>query len=146
MGSINIRARERRREATMELLESGAEKKPAVAPAPVEERRTERERAIVCASCGHQITSERERISVLDAHEHRFMNPAGSLFHIGCFRRADGCMAIGPASVDYPWFPGFDWQVALCAACADHLGWRFQSAADSFFGLRLDRLRAADAT
>lgn len=126
----------------MHLLEAEGEKKAASSPAPVEDRNTERERAILCASCGHQITRERERISVLDAHEHRFMNPAGLIFHVGCFARADGCMAIGQPSDDYPWFPGWDWQVALCAACAEHLGWRFQSGTDSFFGLCLDRLRA----
>jgi hypothetical protein len=130
----------------MHLLESEGDPQRAAGLAPVQEKQAEPERAILCASCGHTITRERERISVLDAHEHRFMNPAGSLFHIGCFRHADGCLAIGHPSDDYPWFPGFDWQVALCAACADHLGWLFRSAAESFFGLRLERLRAADAT
>jgi hypothetical protein len=130
----------------MRLLEGDGPAKAAVAPAPAGERSLEPERVIVCASCGHAITTERQRIQVLDAHEHRFMNPAGSLFHIGCFGRADGCMAIGAPSDDYPWFPGFAWRVALCAACADHLGWYFQSASLAFWGLRLDRLKAADAT
>jgi hypothetical protein len=105
----------------------------------------DRTRAIVCASCGHPITTEGARIPVLDAHEHRFMNPAGLLFHIGCFAEAPGCLVIGSASEEYPWFPGFSWRLALCGACADHLGWHFQAAGGSaFFGLRLDRLRVAE--
>jgi hypothetical protein len=146
MGSISRRTRPLRRDPPLSALESDGRGPAAAAPAPVEEKRSAPERAIVCASCGHAITSERERIRILEAHEHRFMNPAGSLFHIGCFARADGCLAVGPPSDDYPWFPGFAWQVALCGACAEHLGWHFRSASDSFFGLRLERLRAAGAT
>jgi hypothetical protein len=114
--------------------------------APLDERQPAPERAIVCAACGHTITRERERIRMLDTHEHRFMNPAGFLFHIGCFAHAEGCLPVGPASADYPWFPGFDWRIALCAGCHDHLGWLFQSSDRSFFGLRLERLRAGGAT
>jgi hypothetical protein len=128
------------------MLESDDLPKGGAAPAPIQDRDLAREAAIVCARCGNAVTSARQRIAVLESHEHRFMNPAGALFHIGCFARADGCVAVGPPSDDYPWFPGFDWRVALCAACADHLGWLFQSASTSFFGLRLDRLRDADAT
>jgi hypothetical protein len=127
-------------------LESDPEAKAGVAPTPARETARARERSILCAACGHAVTAERERISVLEAHEHRFMNPAGLLFHIGCFARAEGCLVIGSPSDDYPWFPGFTWQIALCGACGDHLGWRFQSGEGaSFFGLCLDRLRVGDA-
>ena len=115
-------------------------------PVLVDEREPAHHPAIVCATCGHAITSEQERISVLEAHEHRFMNPAGLLFHVGCFARADGCLPIGEPSDDYPWFPGYHWRIALCAGCSDHLGWLFQSGERAFFGLRLDRLRAGGAT
>jgi hypothetical protein len=99
----------------------------------------------VCATCGQLVTFEEARIHVLDSHEHRFMNPAGLLFHIGCFAEAPGCLVVGAPSDDYAWFPGFAWQLALCAACADHLGWFFQGrGAAPFFGLRLDRLRVAE--
>jgi hypothetical protein len=142
MGSVRTETRDPRRAPLLRLLESNHEAKPASARAPTEERGDAPERALLCASCGHEVTSERARISVLDAHEHRFMNPAGLVFHIGCFARADGCMAIGQPSGDYRWFPGFDWRIALCVACADHLGWYFQSPGDGFFGLILERLRA----
>jgi hypothetical protein len=133
-----------RRKPGFRLLDREDDRAPTASPAPVEERAVAPERAIVCARCEHAITGERQRIAVLDAHEHRFMNPAGLLFHIGCFARADGCVVIGPASDEYPWFPGYLWRIALCGSCADHLGWHFQSGASAFFGLRLDRLRSAD--
>jgi len=123
-------------------LERDAPPARSSAPAPTDERQAAPERAILCATCGHTITRERERIRILDAHEHRFMNPAGILFHIGCFAHAEGCVSIGAPSADYPWFPGFAWRIALCGGCSDHLGWRFQSPDRAFYGLRVDRLRA----
>jgi hypothetical protein len=130
------------------LLEADPPARPG-APAPITARVPARaQRAIVCAACAHPITTIEARISVLDAHEHRFMNPAGRLFRIGCFAEAAGCLVVGLPSDDYPWFPGFAWQVALCAACGDHLGWFFEArergGALTFFGLRLDHLRVAD--
>lgn len=69
------------------------------------------------------------------------MNPAGLLFHIGCFAEAIGCTVVGPDSLEYPWFAGFAWRYAECGNCRCHLGWHFRSEGrPSFFGLILDRL------
>ena len=106
--------------------------------------RARTEPAIVCAACDATITSARYRIARNGAHEHRFMNPAGLLFHIGCFSEAIGCAVLGPASDEYPWFPGYAWRFALCGQCRQHLGWHFrQSGEPGFFGLILNRLRHA---
>ena len=72
------------------------------------------------------------------------MNPGGFLFHIGCFAQAIGCVIVGPASREYPWFPGFAWRLALCGQCGVQVGWHFRSDdGTAFFGLILDRLRDA---
>lgn len=98
-------------------------------------------REILCAACGHRITAERDRIEAGGGHEHRFFNPHGILFHIGCFRRAAGCLTTGEASLHFTWFAGYAWRLALCRGCLRHLGWRFDNASgDSFFGLVLNRL------
>jgi hypothetical protein len=135
------------------------------------EKRVQSERTIVCAACGASITSRGQRIAIQSAHEHRFMNPAGILFHIGYFAHAIGCTIVGPDSLEYPWFPGFAWRFAMCASCGQHPGWHFRRARecrralpecthrgslkepfqgsflgdghDGFFGLILDRLRQA---
>lgn len=105
---------------------------------------TELERAIRCAACRHPITSERERVEVHGAHEHRRVNPSGHDFHVGCFARAPGCSAEGEPTLHWTWFPGHAWQVALCASCGVHLGWAF-SGEGTFHGLILRQLlRAAD--
>jgi hypothetical protein len=99
------------------------------------------ERAILCATCVATITSPRHRLVVHGFHQHRFMNPAGLPFHIGCFAEAIGCTVVGPDSNEYPWFPGLAWRFALCAACGQHLGWHFRGKGSvAFFGLILDRL------
>jgi hypothetical protein len=105
------------------------------------EDRVQSAHSIVCAMCGASITSPEHRIAVQGAHEHRFMNPAGVLFHIGCFAHAIGCTLVGSDSLEYPWFSGFAWRFAMCGSCGRHLGWHFRKEDHAgFFGLVLDRL------
>jgi hypothetical protein len=94
-----------------------------------------------------QVTTPRAAIAVSGSHEHVFRNPEGLSFRIGCFASAAGCVAVGPRSSYWTWFPGHSWQVALCAGCRTQLGWRF-SGERPFHGLILDRLveLVADAT
>jgi hypothetical protein len=102
------------------------------------------ERAILCVRCAALITRSQHRIAMHGSHEHRFLNPAGLLFHIGCFSQAIGCTVVGPASDEYPWFPGFSWRSAWCGHCQEQLGWQFRGAEPpGFFGLILNRLRQA---
>jgi hypothetical protein len=113
--------------------------------APTAGADSKKEQAIVCAACETSITTARQRIASHGAHEHRFMNPAGITFHIGCFAQAIGCVTVGPASLEYAWFPGFAWRLALCGRCGRQLGWRFRGdSGDGFFGLILDRLHEAE--
>jgi hypothetical protein len=112
------------------------EERPDFAPA------SDHEVAIRCRACDFLVTTGRQRMAVQGAHEHRFMNPAGFLYHIGCFAEAVGCTIVGPASPEYPWFPGMVWRHALCGGCRAHLGWHFRGDQGAgFFGLILDRVR-----
>jgi hypothetical protein len=116
-------------------------------PERVEQRApaSAREERLFCAHCRHVITHQRERCAVQGSHEHHCTNPLGLSFHIGCFRRAPGCATIGGATHEHTWFPGYAWTIALCAQCQTHLGWRFQSAQDDFYGLVLARLTSRAA-
>ena len=107
--------------------------------ARVEDAATKEER-LFCALCGHPITHQDERIKVNGRHEHTCTNPGGHTFGIGCFHEAGGCTTIGEATTAHTWFEGYAWQVAICASCEHHLGWRFHGPADYFHGLILDRL------
>lgn len=68
------------------------------------------------------------------------MNPAGIVYRIGCFREAPGCAEVGGESAYWSWFPGYTWQIVVCAACTEHLGWRFRADDSTFWGLILARL------
>ena len=98
------------------------------------------EKRLFCAACRHPVTHQDERIVVQGGHEHRFTNPHGISYHIGCFGEAAGCEAIGEATAEYTWFRGYTWRIALCANCRAHLGWRFQSEGEYFHGLIVNRL------
>jgi hypothetical protein len=127
----------------MRALRTDAKVKVAQEPNPASdlEAHAQPKRRILCAVCSASITSLDHRMAMHGAHEHRFMNPAGVLFHIGCFSHAIGCTIVGPDSLEYPWFVGFAWRFAMCGACGQHLGWHFRKPAhDGFFGLILDRL------
>ncbi|OLN28071.1 hypothetical protein DVDV_1817 [Desulfovibrio sp. DV] len=81
------------------------------------------------------------------SHHHVFANPYGHVFTLECFAAAPGCVALGPPSADFSWFAGTSWQLAICAACSQHLGWRYErdSGGGGFFGLIPQRLqRSAD--
>ena len=98
------------------------------------------EKRLFCAACRHPVTHQDERIVVQGGHEHRFTNPQGISYHIGCFREAAGCAPSGEATAEFTWFKGYAWCIAYCANCRAHLGWRFQSDADYFHGLISARL------
>jgi hypothetical protein len=95
---------------------------------------------LACASCRRPITSGAARIRVGEAHAHAFVNPHGLEFRIGCFALASGLLQIGDPETFWSWFPGYAWQIEVCASCREHVGWEFRSSGHRFHGLILDRL------
>lgn len=109
---------------------------PALAPAGDTTPASQREEVVLCRTCGVLVSTGRWRISVNGAHEHVVFNPAGRLFRVWCFSEAPGAVAYGPASLDFTWFRGHPWQIALCQGCRSHLGWCFTTAGvPAFYGL-----------
>ena len=97
--------------------------------------------ALVCVACGHRITDDASRITMSGAHEHTFVNPGGFVHHLGCFHPALGCAHVGPTEAAFSWFPGWTWQIAVCASCRAHVGWIYRNAGEQFHGLVLAALR-----
>jgi len=127
------------------LRENAAAPAKGRAPRPADEEERRRAAAICCAACGHRITTDEERMAINGAHDHQCVNPAGYLFHIGCFATAPGCSARGEPTSEFSWFPGYSWNYAHCGACNQHLGWCFQAGVSRFWGLILARLRSSEA-
>jgi len=136
--------------ATAYALRSKEERKASETPSPDPDTRNDREpkeeeRYIVCRQCGQRLTRPNERTTVNGSHTHTFANPTGLVFEIGCFSMARGCSLIGPPSLEFPWFAGYSWQIAICSACQTHLGWLFLGQhSNQFFGFILDRLQEVD--
>ena len=80
-----------------------------------------RPRGYWCAACRSRIADDEAALEFAGADRHRFVNPAGVAFEIGCFREAR-CSAQGAPTLDATWFPGFAWTFAHCANCGEHLG------------------------
>ena len=82
-------------------------------------------------------------MTISGSHRHVFANPGGQIFEICCFSSAPGCIAVGSATAHFPWFSDTQWQIAVCAACGLHLGWRYTThGGGCFFGLICNRLES----
>lgn len=107
----------------------------------IEDTADPRKKPYYCATCSAVITTADNRIEVGNSHDHRFTNPAGYHFHVGCFDEALGCAIVGGATDADTWFTGYRWRIANCDQCGSQLGWFFDSGEHHFFGLILDRLQ-----
>ena len=96
-------------------------------------------RPLYCHLCYQLVCFKSEATTVAGQHEHVFTNPAGIDYHIACYENATGCNALGSPSVEHTWFSGYEWQIAVCISCSEHLGWLF-TGKSHFFGLICDRL------
>ena len=74
---------------------------------------------------------------------HRRVNPLGIEYEFSCFSSAPGCRTVGGETDEHTWFAGYQWRIALCGQCRTHLGWRFRSPDNEFFGLIVARLHLA---
>lgn len=123
------------------LLKEGATRpipgkgKPGRQPEDGEEGGGGAGRHIVCRNCRQRLCRESDRMVVNGSHVHVFCNPSGLVFEVACFARAGGCLPEGAFVSEFSWFPGHAWQIALCAGCGRHLGWRFRGLNGQFHGL-----------
>ena len=103
-------------------------------------KKRKKEPLIICKVCKNIITSPKNIIEVDGSHRHTFSNPEGIVYNIGCFSKIKGYSIIGDPILEHTWFPGFSWQIVICASCFSHIGWRFQSGSSNFFGLVTNNL------
>jgi len=122
------------------LRQPGSESGGDLQLAPEPSTEHPRGELLACAYCGRAITTGAARIEVSGLHAHRFANPEGIEYRVGCFADATGLVVVGPRSTYWTWFAGYSWQVELCAGCRQQLGWYYRSADGVFHGLILDRL------
>ncbi len=98
---------------------------------------------LVCGLCSHVITQAAHAMDVNGAHQHNCTNPHGFEYLVGCYAQALGCDIKGERNHADSWFPGYQWRLASCGDCQQHLGWYFDTADDFFYGLITERLHSA---
>lgn len=101
-------------------------------------------RLIVCRLCGNALTTEEEAVSIRGNYEHQRKNPYGLYFVFQTFEEALGCTIKGQPTPGDTWFPGFEWEIAVCADCEIHLGWFFSNEGSSFYGLISDKIELSE--
>ncbi len=89
--------------------------------------KNQEKKVILCAFCSSTITDANQIISVNGSHQHVFANPHGIIFETGCFKMCDGCIVEPIVYSEFSWFHGYNWQIAGCRRCHQHLGWFFIS-------------------
>ena len=99
-----------------------------------------KEKIYTCIRCGSPIAPVHAEREIDGSFTHSFTNPHGIMFSIGCFSEAPGCVAVGPSTAEFTWFPGYSWRICGCGVCGMHLGWEFFAEESGFFGLILDNL------
>lgn len=96
---------------------------------------------VVCAACGHRLTTRDRAIEVDGRHDHRCVNPSGFTYDIVCFSEAPGVTSVGEPDTWFSWFRGAAWQISVCGGCHVHVGWRFSGRKAPFFALIVERIR-----
>jgi hypothetical protein len=95
----------------------------------------------LCRGCRRRITDEAREFEIDGQYVHRRINPHGIHFEFFIFTGAPGCTTSSRPTEDFSWFDGYLWEIAACANCHEHLGWRFSSILGlSFYGLLCAKL------
>ncbi|KAG2443183.1 hypothetical protein HYH02_009260 [Chlamydomonas schloesseri] len=100
--------------------------------------------ALACRECGAQVTSCSSALLMsAEGAGGAFVNAHGYVHDMATFRsvQGQGLRYIGRPETAHSWFPGYAWTIANCAACGEHLGWRFTAVSPGlsphvFWGLR----------
>ena len=95
---------------------------------------------LICKVCQNTITAHEAVVQINGSHRHKFINPGGVVYRVGCFQSAPGCLVLGVPTREFTWFPGYSWSYAVCSNCNIHMGWSYQSEGGGFFGLVIENL------
>jgi cereblon len=98
-------------------------------------------KVILCRRCGGELSEAAAVFSMTPSGPAGvFVNPHGFLHEVLTVRRAKNLLRLGLPTTEFTWYPGYAWEIALCAGCREHVGWAFTTVGEgdppSFVGLR----------
>ncbi|ELU09887.1 hypothetical protein CAPTEDRAFT_128319, partial [Capitella teleta] len=93
---------------------------------------------LLCRQCGHEVAIAKDlypqpsKLAIGQRNDtilgvpgtliQLLQNPHGKNFEVITTKRAD-VYKYDKAVVEYSWFEGFSWRLAVCPRCGAHLGW-----------------------
>jgi cereblon len=83
--------------------------------------------AFKCSFCASVVTYSDRLVAIAQSKTHSFTNPAGVRCEFYTFASCPGAIPIGNPTQEHTWFPGYQWSLALCRNCGNHLGWLYES-------------------
>jgi len=86
-------------------------------------------KVMTCAECEERVASADDVFAMsAEGPQSIYVNPNGHLHETLTLHRATGLRCITRPSTEFSWFPGYAWEIAQCAHCSSHMGWRFTAA------------------
>lgn len=97
----------------------------------------------ICKRCANEIGSYNDIFAMnKQGVQTSYCNPAGYVHETLTIYKTkeNSTFTIDRPSTEFSWFPGYSWQITLCANCRQHLGWKFVATKNnylpkSFYGL-----------
>ncbi|XP_058811690.1 protein cereblon-like isoform X2 [Topomyia yanbarensis] len=97
----------------------------------------------ICKRCEHEIASYNDIFAMSkQGVQTSYCNPSGYVHEtLTIYKTKDNStFTVDRPSTEFSWFPGYSWQITLCANCRQHLGWKFVATKKnylpaSFYGL-----------
>ncbi|XP_058449602.1 protein cereblon-like [Malaya genurostris] len=97
----------------------------------------------MCKRCENEIASYNEIFAMSkQGVQTSYCNPSGYVHETLTIYKTkeNSTFVVDRPSTAFSWFPGYAWQITLCASCRQHLGWKFVATKKnylpvSFYGL-----------
>lgn len=97
----------------------------------------------ICKRCSNEIGSYNDIFAMSkQGVQTSYCNPSGFVHEtLTIYKtRENSTFTTDRPSTEFSWFPGYSWQITLCANCRNHLGWKFVATKKnylpkSFYGL-----------
>ena len=98
----------------------------------------------LCKRCRNKISIYNDIFAVSKgAVNVNYCNPAGYIHETLTVKKTfeSAVKLVEKPSIEFSWFPGYSWQIAICSQCYTHVGWKFAAVNNrnltprTFFGL-----------
>lgn len=97
----------------------------------------------ICKRCSNEVGSYNDIFAMSkQGVQTSYCNPSGFVHEtLTIYKtRENSTFTTDRPSTEFSWFPGYSWQITLCANCRNHLGWKFVATKKnylpkSFYGL-----------